>query len=89
MTALETLAANSLTKLRTLPETFFKGQSHLEELQVAKSFTTDGGAEGGRLPDGLFRGLTSLRRLNLVDSGYKVSASAASVGPAAKRVHRL
>lgn len=55
----------SLTRLETLPEGFFKNQSHLESIEF--DFSTNLGAkQSDPLPDGLFRGLGKLTTLSLL-----------------------
>lgn len=68
MPSLTEFAAQSNTKLKTLPERFFSNQSRLETIKLTDS------AELGRqqpLPDGLFKGLTSLTELDMRDCGFR------------------
>ena len=54
--------AGNMLKLRTIPEMFFMSQSRLEFLTISGAHNLD--AED-RLPDGLFKGLTSLLVLDM------------------------
>ena len=67
MASLQHFYAQSLVHLATLPEEFFKGKSQLKKLYLQSSFNL--GAQE-RLPDGLFKGLTSLTHLDLSDCQY-------------------
>ena len=64
MTSLQHFDAQYLVKLATLPERFFAGNNQLTKLDLTGSVSL--GSEE-RLPDGLFKGLTSLAELDLAD----------------------
>jgi len=68
MPSLFVLNAQFNIRLATLPEQFFSRQSNLYTLSFTGS-TNFGSQE--RLPDGLFRGLTGLRYLDLQDCRYQ------------------
>ena len=66
LSSLQHLNAQFLVKLTTLPEGFLTGKSHLKTLYFVGSVNL-GSQEKDRLPDDLFKGLTSLIKLDLVE----------------------
>lgn len=68
MPALQSFDAQSNTKLATLPNQFFSRQGQLQSMTFAGS-TNFGSTE--RLPDGLWRGLTSLTSIYLAECRYQ------------------
>ena len=67
MTSLQHFDAQYLVKLATLPNGFFAGKSQLKTLYLYGSVNL-GSQE--RLPDGLFKGLISLTKLDLQNCQY-------------------
>ena len=68
MTSLLQFKAMTMFNLRSIPERFFMFQSRLEEITFTESKNL---GRGEPLPDGLFKGLTSLATLYLDECGYQ------------------
>ena len=68
MPALLSFNAQANAKLATLPNQFFSRQGQLQSMTFAAS-TNFGSTE--RLPDGLWRGLTNLTSITLLDCRYQ------------------
>ena len=69
MTSLQHFDAQNLVKLATLQEGFFKGMSQLKKLHLTGSVNLGVDPEQ-RLPDSLFKGLTSLVELKMNDCRF-------------------
>ena len=68
MTSLVTFKGSFLAKLKTLPERFFASQGRLEVIAATSSIDK---TATERLPDGLFKGLTSLVSIDIDNSGVQ------------------